>query len=118
MLVLTENAIDVIEALTGGDGALRLSAAASHGARLRVAVAREPLPGDEVLDEQGVRIYVDAEAAKRLDGKVLDAAVRGRSVTFAVRDRGRPRARARRGPRPQLARWIQAGTWLRSSSAH
>jgi Fe-S cluster assembly iron-binding protein IscA len=116
MLVLTENAIDVIEALAGDDAGLRLFAE-PDGASLRVAIAREPLPGDDVIDARGVRVYIDAEASERLDGRVLDAAVHGRSVMFAVIDRVRSRVRGRRGPRPQLARWVQVGTWLRSSSA-
>jgi iron-sulfur cluster assembly protein len=112
MLVLTGAAIDILEMLLRGDAGLRVFA---RGPALDVAVARAPLPGDEVIDAQGVRIYADAEAARRLDGKVLDAAVHERSVAFAVIERVRPRARRRRGPRPQLARWTQ---WLRSSSVH
>jgi Fe-S cluster assembly iron-binding protein IscA len=117
MLILTERAIDVIEALTGGEAGLRLFVADSRPARLGVAVAREPRPGDDVVDGRGVRVFVDPEASRRLDGKVLDAAVHERSVRFAVIDRVRSRVRARRGPRPQLARWVQADTWFRSSSA-
>jgi Fe-S cluster assembly iron-binding protein IscA len=113
MLVLTENAIDVIEALTGDDAGLRVSVVEAHNAKLHVAVTREPLPGDDVMDAQGVRLYLDAEASRRLDGKVLDAAVHEQSVMFSLIDRVRSRARARRGPRPQLARWLQASTWLR-----
>jgi iron-sulfur cluster assembly protein len=116
MLVLTENAIDVIEALTGDNAGLRLFVTESRG-ELGAVVRREPLPGDHVLDARGVRVYLDADASRRLDGKVLDAAVHQRSVRFAVIDRVRPRVRARRGPRPQLARWVHAGTWLHSSSA-
>jgi Fe-S cluster assembly iron-binding protein IscA len=114
VFVLTENTIDIIEMLLGDDAALRLFVAGSRGAGLDVAIAHAPLPGDAVIDAQGVRIYVDAEAARRLDGKVLDAAVHERSVAFAVVERVRPRARRRRGPRPQLARWTQ---WRRASSA-
>jgi Fe-S cluster assembly iron-binding protein IscA len=117
MLLLTENAIDVIEVLTGGDAGLRLFVTEPRNARLQATVTSEPLPGDDVMDAQGVRLYLDAEASRRLDGKVLDADVRERSVMFNVIDRVRSRARARRGPQPQLARWVQSGTWFRSSSA-
>jgi Fe-S cluster assembly iron-binding protein IscA len=118
VVVLTDNAIDITDMLVGDDAGLRLFAAESRGAKLGVAIARGPLPGDEVIDAQGVRLYVDGEASRRLEGKVLDAAVHGRSVVFAVIDRVPPCMRRRRGPRPQRVRWIQAGTWLRSSSVH
>jgi Fe-S cluster assembly iron-binding protein IscA len=116
MLILTANAIDVIEALTGEDRGLRVFVE-PHGAKLHAAITEAPRPDDHVIDAEGVRVFVDAEAERRLHGKVLEATVHERLVRFTVIDRGRPRVRARRGPKPQLARWIEAGTWLRSSSA-
>lgn len=114
MLVLTENAIDFIESLTGGDAGLRLFVAGVRGGPLRVAVAQEPFHGDHVIDAQGVQIYVDAEAARRLAGTVLDASGQERSPRLVVRSRVPRRVRARRGPTPQLARWLQPGTWFGS----
>jgi Fe-S cluster assembly iron-binding protein IscA len=89
MLTVTENAVSVIRNLTDQqevpEGAgLRIATDPSAGA-LTLSLAEAPLDGDEVLDESGARLFLDAEAAVLLDDKALDAAVDpdGR-VQFAV----------------------------------
>ena len=48
-----------------------------------------PLPAedDEVIEEQGARVFVQAEAASLLDDKVLDANVDQNQVAFVILDR-------------------------------
>jgi iron-sulfur cluster assembly protein len=89
MLTLTENAVSVIRNLTDQqevpDGAgLRIATDPQAGA-LTLSLAESPAAGDQVVDNSGARLFLDAEAAILLDDKSLDAAVdpEGR-VQFAV----------------------------------
>lgn len=93
MLTLTENAVAVIQNLTGQpevpEGAgLRIATDQSAGA-LTLSLAEGPLDGDEVVDASGARLFLDPDAAMLLDDKALDAAVDpdGR-VQFAVSESG------------------------------
>lgn len=54
------------------------------GPALEMELAPEPEADDEVIDDQGVRLFVEARAAQALDGKVLDAEVDGDEVRFAL----------------------------------
>ncbi|MFB9233993.1 HesB/IscA family protein [Plantactinospora siamensis] len=79
MLTLTDNAVLVIRDLTAQqevpDGAgLRIATDADAGA-LTLALAEAPTQGDQVVDNDGARIFLDADAAQLLDDKALDAAV-------------------------------------------
>jgi Fe-S cluster assembly iron-binding protein IscA len=89
MLTLTDNAVAVIRNLTDQqevpDGAgLRIATDPTAGA-LTLSLAESPVDGDEVVDNSGARLFLDADAAVLLDDKALDAAVDpdGR-VQFAV----------------------------------
>jgi Fe-S cluster assembly iron-binding protein IscA len=80
MLDVTEQAATVIRAIAERpelpDGAgLRIASDAASDAGLSVAAAPEPEQGDQVVDEKGARVFVDAEVAMLLDDKVLDARV-------------------------------------------
>ncbi len=77
MLTLTENASNAVTTIVG-------QAVAAPGAGLRIAedpassnlgliVAEGPLPGDEVIEEAGARVFLDDKAHDALDDKVLDA---------------------------------------------
>jgi iron-sulfur cluster assembly protein len=48
-----------------------------------------PLPAedDEVVEEQGARVFLEPEAASLLDDKVLDASVEQDQVAFTIADR-------------------------------
>jgi iron-sulfur cluster assembly protein len=79
MLTLTDNAVLVIRDLTSQqqapDGAgLRIATDPSAGS-LTLALAEQPVQGDQVVDNAGARIFLDTEAAQLLDDKALDAAV-------------------------------------------
>ena len=78
MLVLTENATMVIEALVDRsdlpEGAgLRIASPQDGAADLSIAPAGAPEAGDRVVEAQGARVFVEAGAAAVLDDKVLDA---------------------------------------------
>ncbi len=79
MLTLTENASTVVKTLvdqTGGDDAgLRISQDAPDSPALHVIPSEAPQPGDQVLDEDGARVFLEETAAVTLDDKILDAQV-------------------------------------------
>jgi Fe-S cluster assembly iron-binding protein IscA len=45
-------------------------------------IVAEPLPGDALIDDDGARVFVDAEAADLLNEQTLDAQVEGEVVNF------------------------------------
>ena len=80
MLTLTENASTVVKALvdqTDGnqEGGLRISQDAADSPALHVIPSESPQPGDQVLEEDGARVFLEETAATTLDDKILDAQV-------------------------------------------
>jgi Fe-S cluster assembly iron-binding protein IscA len=80
MLTLTESAKDMVrDMLTNGDApegsGLRISATHdTHGSpALALDLAAESAAGDDVLDDDGSRVFLEAGAAALLDDKILDA---------------------------------------------
>lgn len=91
MLSITSDAADVIRRLMeDGAAGLRISTGPAsfngHGPPLVLDLAPEPPAGDQVLDEDGAKVFVDPAAAPTLDGKVLDADLEGEELQFAVLD--------------------------------
>jgi Fe-S cluster assembly iron-binding protein IscA len=91
MLTLTENAADIVKQIADqvpdGEGPGIRITRADEGAEpgLTLTAAPAPEPGDQVVDEAGARIFLDATAASVLDDKVLDAAVEpDGAVTFGL----------------------------------
>ncbi len=80
MLAVTEQAATVIRAIADRpdlpEGAgLRIASDTGAPEDLSVAAAATPEAGDQVVDEQGARIFVDSSVVALLDDKVLDARV-------------------------------------------
>lgn len=80
MLTLTENATLVIKSITGVEGApegagIRISQDNPAEPSLAVTTTESPLPGDQVVEESGARVFLEPTAAGTLDDKILDAAV-------------------------------------------
>jgi Fe-S cluster assembly iron-binding protein IscA len=80
MLTLTENATTVIRSLGArpelSEGAgLRITSAADGPDRLAISTASTPEAGDQVVDNEGARVFLEPRAAEVLDDKVLDARV-------------------------------------------
>lgn len=96
MLTMTDNAASVIRDLTAqhlsvpGAG-LRIATDQAAGS-LTFALAEGPVPGDQVVDTAGARVFLDQPASQILDSKALDAAVdpQGR-VKFGFAEQPGPR---------------------------
>jgi Fe-S cluster assembly iron-binding protein IscA len=80
MLTLTDSAKEMVrDMVSAGDApagsGLRIAVVQDdgEGADLSIEVAGEPAEGDQVLDEDGMRIFLEPEAASLLDDKILDA---------------------------------------------
>jgi Fe-S cluster assembly iron-binding protein IscA len=88
MLTLTTEAAQAINALLAdqpGSG-LRISEIVDGDqVRLGLAVAAEPAPNDQVIENQGSHVFVDDQVAPLLDDKTLDAQVNeDRQVAFTL----------------------------------
>jgi len=82
MLTLTENARGAIRGLTARNrvpqgAGVRIASGDDQpngtGAALSLAVTPAPEPADQVLDDEGARVFLDAAAAQILGEQVLDA---------------------------------------------
>ncbi|MET7803430.1 iron-sulfur cluster biosynthesis family protein [Micromonospora chersina] len=79
MLTMTENAILVIRDLANQQdvaeaGGLRIAADTDAGS-LSIELVEQPIQGDQVVDNQGARIFLDADAAELLNDTSVDATV-------------------------------------------
>jgi Fe-S cluster assembly iron-binding protein IscA len=93
MLTLTDSAVSAIRGLTSKpelpvDTGLRIVAQGDEVPSFQAALTEGPAAGDEVVEEDGARVFLEPAAAAVLDGKSLDAQVneQGR-VAFSVSDR-------------------------------
>ena len=94
MLTLTENASTVVKTIVGQSveqptdqetAGLRISQDAPDSPALHVIATEAPQPGDQVLEEDGARVFLEETAAATLDDKVLDAQVdEGGGVQFSI----------------------------------
>jgi iron-sulfur cluster assembly protein len=57
-------------------------------ANFQLSVVALPAEDDEVIEEQGARVFLDREAAALLEDKVLDAGVEANEVAFTITDQG------------------------------
>lgn len=80
MLVLTHNATMVINSIVDqsdlptGAG-LRIAGSGNGREALTIAATAEPSKTDQIVEEQGARVFLEPDAASMLDDKVLDATV-------------------------------------------
>jgi Fe-S cluster assembly iron-binding protein IscA len=93
MLELTESAKEMVrDMVSTGDApagsGLRITAAHDQdgGPALAIDLAAEPAEGDQVLDEDGTRVFLEPEAAALLDDKVLDAERHDDHYHFSLED--------------------------------
>jgi iron-sulfur cluster assembly protein len=80
VLTLTDNATHVIKNITAGEGApegagVRISQENPASPTLAMTAAPGPAPGDQVVEDQGARVFLEPTAAETLDDKTLDASV-------------------------------------------
>ena len=94
MLTLTENASAIVNEITSQPGlteaaGLRITTENTPEPAFAVSAAQQGEPGDQVVEQGGATIYLDASAAELLDDKVLDAAVDpSGKVEFALAQQG------------------------------
>ncbi|ROT31706.1 adhesin [Micromonospora sp. HM5-17] len=79
MLTMTQNAVLVIRDLTSRPDApagagIRIASDLAAGS-LTLELVAHPAQGDQVVDSDGARVFLDPHAAQILDDKSLDAAV-------------------------------------------
>ena len=95
MLALTENAVDAVKRIVESSdeasetAGLRLVAEQTGmEANFQLSVTQLPAEDDEVVEEEGARVFLEPKAASLLDDKVLDASVEENKVAFTIADRG------------------------------
>jgi iron-sulfur cluster assembly protein len=93
LLALTDSAVEAVKGIVssaGGaadTGGLRLVAVqGATQANLQLSVVALPAEDDEVIEEQGARVFLEPEAASLLDDKILDASVEQNQVEFTIAD--------------------------------
>jgi iron-sulfur cluster assembly protein len=90
LLALTDSAVEAVKHIVSSaevpeTGGLRMVAErAGTQANFQLSVTPLPAEDDEVLEEQGARVFLEAEAASLLDDKVLDASVEQNQVAFTI----------------------------------
>lgn len=77
MLTLTENATTIVKQMTeipeaAETAGLRITEAEAGFA---VTATNQPEAGDQVVEQDGATVYLDTNAAEKLDAMVLDAGV-------------------------------------------
>lgn len=90
MLTLTDNASTVVKSIIARtesvvDGGLRIHPGTDGAGDFAVTVTPTPAPGDQVVETDGARVYLEENVATVLENKVLDAEVgENGTVTFAL----------------------------------
>ena len=80
MLTLTDHAQDAVRALTPQNAWLRI-APAHHG--FDFSLVTEAVPGDDLIDDGKVQVFVDPQTSQLLDEQTLDAQLdEGGQVNF------------------------------------
>lgn len=93
MLALTPNATSVIKDLTtqpqipDGSG-LRIAAAGDGSGELQLSLQAVPVPGDEVIDAEGARVFLEPATANLLSDQMLDAQVSDGGAGFYLTAQG------------------------------
>jgi len=75
LLALTENAVQAVRGIVSSS---------DQAPEIQLSVAALPSEDDEVVEEQGARVFLDPEAASLLADKVLDASVEQNQVAFTL----------------------------------
>ncbi len=92
MLTMTPDAAEAIRLLVDqpeapeGAGLKLAPGVAEPGepAPITLSLTEGPTPSDQVVEEQGARLFIDQELAPVLEDKVLDASVEGGQVAFTL----------------------------------
>ena len=96
MLAISETAADAMTRIVaaheaGADAGIRITHRAAGEERYDLAMEVRPGPeaGDEVVAEEGARVFLPPETAALLDDKLLEAQVEGGGLTgFSILEQG------------------------------
>ncbi|HEX5583104.1 hypothetical protein [Gaiella sp.] len=92
-LTLTENAVEAVKEIVASapevqeSSGMRIvaSEAADGRASFELSIAAIPSEDDEVIEEQGARVFLESSASDLLDDKSLDARVGDdRQIAFVI----------------------------------
>jgi iron-sulfur cluster assembly protein len=93
LLALTDSAVEAVKNIVSSSdedaetSGLRVTAQGDGTTRrFQLSLVSLPAEDDEVIEEQGARLFLEAEAASLLDDKVLDASVDQNQVAFTIGD--------------------------------
>jgi iron-sulfur cluster assembly protein len=80
MLTITDSAVSAIRSLTSqpdlpGETGLRIMRQGGESPSFQLALTEGPAAGDQVVEEGGARVFVEAAAAGALEDKALEAQV-------------------------------------------
>lgn len=91
MLTITETAEQALDAVVAAENApegagVRISqgVGADGQPAVGLALAAAPEPGDAIVDDANVPVFVAADVTALLDDKVLDAQVEGDQIAFRL----------------------------------
>ena len=90
MLTLTENASTIVKTIVeqtsaSPEGGLRFSADGADAGALAVSPVEAGQPGDQVVEQDGAKVYLEETAAVALGDQVLDAQVdQAGAVQFSI----------------------------------
>ena len=86
MLTLTGHAQDAVRALTPKtpeSAGLRVAPGKPGNHGFELSLVTEPVPGDALIDDGGVRVFVEPQTAQLLDERTMDAQLdEGGEVNF------------------------------------
>jgi iron-sulfur cluster assembly protein len=94
MFTMTQKARAVVQRVTahprlGEESGLRIASQEAETDALGVGMAASPSRGDEVVEHDGARVFLDEDAVPRVRGRLLDAVTEdGGRVQFVVRRAG------------------------------
>jgi iron-sulfur cluster assembly protein len=91
VLTITENAEQALDAVVAAENApdgagVRISqgVGADGQPAVGLALATAPVPGDAVVEDASVPVFLAPEVADLLDDKILDAQVEGDQIAFRL----------------------------------
>ena len=83
VLELTDDAVKEIKELTESGGLRFVGKPIEDGGfEFEPSLADEPEDGDQVVEREGARVFLDALAAERLDDQILEISSHGDHVHF------------------------------------
>jgi Fe-S cluster assembly iron-binding protein IscA len=94
VLTITTEAAQAINAIVGSSpmpqGGLKISAkpVTDSESTLELSVVESPAESDQVIEDQGTRVFLEQLASDYLEDKVLDAEVQGEQIRFTLQDQG------------------------------